>query len=327
MICSGKTDIPSTDYILLISARTSDEYTLCREAESKMAARYEKYIKAMNEKNIITPNGKVYYWCSDSWSDDRKTLFFLHGLTADHSMFQSQYDYFEHDNNIILWDAPLHGKSRPFHAFSYGITADCIKKIFETEHIREAIFVGQSMGGFLTQAVIKRYPHLVSGFVSIDSCPYGVQYYSKSDIWWLKQIKWMSELFSLAALKRAIARQCTRTKTGYNNMISMLEPYEKNELCHLLGIGYAGFIEDNCNLEIKCPAILIVGDQDHTGKVIKYNEQWQQNTGFQLEVIEGAAHNSNVDQPYQVNKIIDTFINRQGGSSHYNQNRQDPEKD
>jgi pimeloyl-ACP methyl ester carboxylesterase len=265
----------------------------------------------MHGKNVDTPNGKVYYWCSDSWSDNRKTLFFLHGMTADHNMFQSQYDYFAHDYNILSWDAPLHGKSRPFRAFSYEIAADCIKRIFETESIRKAVFIGQSMGGFLTQAVIKRYPYLVSGFVSIDSCPYGLQYYSKSDIWWLKQIEWMSELFPLAVLKKAIAKQCTLTKAGYNNMISMLEPFRKNELCHLMGLGYAGFIKDNCNLEIKCPVILIVGDKDRTGKVIKYNEQWKKNTGFQLAVIKGAAHNSNVDQPHQVNQVIDAFIRSQ----------------
>ena len=267
--------------------------------------------QTVHEKNVNTSQGKVCYWCSDSWSSDRKTLFFLHGLTADHRMFQGQYDYFEHDYNILSWDAPLHGKSRPFHAFNFEITTECIKRIFEREYIREAIFIGQSMGGFLTQAVIKRYPQLVSGFVSIDSCPYGLQYYSKSDIWWLKQVEWMSKLFPLAALKKAIARQSTLTKAGYDNMISMLEPYQKNELCHLMGIGYASFLKDNCNLEIKCSAVLVVGDKDRTGKVKKYNEQWKKNTGFQLEVVEGAAHNSNVDQPYQVNKIIERFINSQ----------------
>jgi pimeloyl-ACP methyl ester carboxylesterase len=167
------------------------------------------------------------------------------------------------------------------------------------------------MGGFLTQSVIKRYPDLVSGFVSIDSCPYGLQYYSKSDIWWLKQVEWMAKLFPHGTLKKAIARQCTLTKAGYDNMISMLEPFRKNELCHLMGLGYASFIEDNCNLEIKCPAVLIVGEKDRTGKVKKYNEQWKQNTGFQLEIVKEAAHNSNVDQPDQVNKIIDTFIRSQ----------------
>lgn len=264
----------------------------------------------MQEKKVKTPDGKVYYWRSDAWSADRTTLFFLHGMTADHRMFQKQYEYFAPACNLLAWDAPLHGKSRPFQAFSFEITTAFIRRIFDAEHIREAIFIGQSMGGFLTQAVIKRDPQLVAGFVSIDSCPYGLSYYSRSDLWWLKQVEWMAALFPLTALKKAIARQCTLTEAGYDNMIAMLEPYQKHELCHLMGIGYASFIADNCNLAIKCPTVLIVGDQDRTGKVRTYNEQWRQNTGFPLAVIQGAAHNANVDQPDQVNGIIGAFLNR-----------------
>lgn len=38
------------------------------------------------------------------------------------------------------------------------------------------------MGGFITQAVIKRFPAIVKAFVAIDSTPYGNNYYSKSDV-------------------------------------------------------------------------------------------------------------------------------------------------
>ena len=34
--------------------------------------------------------GKVFYWRSESWNDGKDTIFFLHGLTADHSMFDGQ---------------------------------------------------------------------------------------------------------------------------------------------------------------------------------------------------------------------------------------------
>ena len=33
----------------------------------------------------------------------------------------------------------------------------------------------------------------------------------------------------------------------------MVSVYDKNELCHLMAIGYAGFMEDNCNIIINCP--------------------------------------------------------------------------
>ncbi len=264
----------------------------------------------MIEKFIETSDGKVYYWVPDNMIKDRKNLFFLHGMTGDHTMFAQQYEYFKDKYNIILWDAPAHGKSRPFKNFDYEKCAIAVKKIFDTENIADAVFIGQSMGGFITQAVIKRYPEIVSAFVSIDSTPYGKEYYSRSDIFWLKQVEWMAHLYPLKAMKKAIAKQNTATKAGYDNMFSMLVPYEKDELCHLMGIGYAGFIKDNCDLDIACPVLLMIGEKDNTGKVKTYNRLWSAKTGFPLITIKNAAHNSNVDQPDDVNKHIEKFISK-----------------
>lgn len=262
----------------------------------------------MIQKSITTHDGTVFYWVSDSWNENKRTLFFLHGMTGDHTMFDKQYLYFKDAYNIILWDAPAHGKSRPYKKFDYENAAIVIKKLFSAEMIADAIFIGQSMGGFITQAVIKRYPEIVTAFISIDSTPYGKGYYSKSDVWWLKQVEWMAYLFPLKTMKKAIAKQNSVTQAGYDNMLSMLVPYGKKELCHLMGIGYAGFLEDNCELEIHCPVLLVLGEKDNTGKVKMYNRRWAERTGFRLILIKDAAHNSNVDQPEQVNKVIEEFL-------------------
>jgi pimeloyl-ACP methyl ester carboxylesterase len=111
--------------------------------------------KKMREKTIVTDSGTVYYWLSDYFDDNKQTMFFLHGMTGDHSMFQAQTNYFFGKYNLILWDAPAHGKSRPFEIFTYEKAANAIKQIFDDNNISSAVFIGQSMGGFITQAVIK----------------------------------------------------------------------------------------------------------------------------------------------------------------------------
>lgn len=181
----------------------------------------------MKEKVITTDYGSVYYWLSDCFDNDKPTLFFLHGMTGDHSMFQEQTEYFFDKYNLVLWDAPAHGKSRPFEGFTYEKAANIIKQIFEKSNIPSAVFVGQSMGGFITQAVIKRFPAIVKAFVAIDSTPYGNSYYSKSDVFWLKQVEWMAYLCPVGWLKKAMAKQVSETSNTYNNMLSMLSVYEK----------------------------------------------------------------------------------------------------
>ena len=76
------------------------------------------------------------------------------------------------------------------------------------------------MGGYIAQSFISRYPEIVIGFVSIDSTPFG-NYYSKSDIWWLKQIEWMCKPFSEKMLKVSMAKQNAVTKAGRDNMLEM----------------------------------------------------------------------------------------------------------
>lgn len=148
---------------------------------------------------------------------------------------------------------------------------------------------------------------MVKAFIAIDSTPYG-DYYSKLDIWWLLQIEWMSMLFTEKLLKASMAKQNSVSKIGQANMLTMIEGYGKSELCHLMGIGYAGFLEDNRKLNISCPVLLIVGEKDRTGKIKSYNKEWAKRTGFPIVWIPNAAHNSNVDNPNAVNSAILNFL-------------------
>lgn len=262
--------------------------------------------ETMQQKQLDTSNGSVVYWISKGQYE--KTLVFLHGLTADHTLFEKQIPHFLERFNLICWDAPAHGMSRPYTDFSYSRTAEHLKSILDNEQISNIIFVAQSMGGYIAQAFIKRYPNMVKGFVGIDTSPFGFEYYSRADMWWLRQIEWMSMCFPDKLLKKSIAKSCTYTEVAYNNMLAALQPYAKKELCHLMGIGYAGFLAENCSLEITCPALLLVGEHDRTGKVKQYCNEWSKATGFPLHTIPKAAHNANYDNSTAANREIDVFI-------------------
>ena len=268
--------------------------------------------KHMEKQILQTDKGNVVYWQSNIWDTKKETIFFLHGLTADHSMFDDQTAAFGEEYNLLTWDTPAHGASRPFETFDFGDTSNYIKQILDEHSVARAVLVGQSLGGFLAQSFIKRYPDRVKSLVSIDSTPYGFDYYSKFDVWILKQVEWMAHLYPLQWMKRAMARQVSATQKSYDNMMQMLSPYDKNELCHLMGLGYAGFLDDNCELKIPCPVLLILGEKDKTGKVVQYNKAWTKKTGYPLKIIAGAAHNVNVDKPAEVNACIHDFLSGTG---------------
>lgn len=155
----------------------------------------------MHEHAYKSRRGDVHYWISEDFDTARRTLVFLHGLTADHTLFDKQLPCFAADNNLIVWDAPAHGLSRPYADFTYANAAADLKQILCDNGVDFAVMVGQSMGGYVVQSFLLRYPNMVQAFVGIDTCPYGAHYYSKSDKWWLRQIEWMSKLYPTGFLK------------------------------------------------------------------------------------------------------------------------------
>lgn len=64
---------------------------------------FEKLIS----KRFKTKYGDIAYWINDNCSQ-KYTLVFLHGLTADHTLFEKQIAYFYKDFKVLCWDAPAH---------------------------------------------------------------------------------------------------------------------------------------------------------------------------------------------------------------------------
>lgn len=259
----------------------------------------------LTEKYISSANGKTYYWISKNESE--LTLVFLPGLTANHTLFEKQVIYFGDKYDILVWDCPCHGKSRPYNDFTYAKVAKELNTILTTEGIKSVVIIGQSLGGMIGQYFIDSYRDKIKGFIAIDSAPFG-DYYTKSDFFWLNQLEWMCKLFPDKMLRKSMAWLCATTYDARKRMEKMLDDYSKKELCHLMYIGEAAFIPENKNIHLRCKSLLILGEKDRVGKVTSYNKEWSKRTGYPLMVIRNAAHNSNDDNPEEVNKIIENYL-------------------
>ena len=89
--------------------------------------------------------------------------------------------------------------------------------------------------------------------------------------------------------------------------------YEGNQkrYAQIAGHGFrilAAAMEKNLPYEIKCPAMLLCGTQDHAGSCIRYNKAWHRDTHIPLKWIEDAGHNSNTDKPEWINDLIEEFL-------------------
>jgi len=262
----------------------------------------------MIEKTIASSRGTVHYWIARHSDSQSKCLVFTHGLTADHRIFGHQVPYFQANYTVITWDVPLHGLSRPYTDFSYKHAARDLNAILIQEGIQTAVLIGQSLGGYVSQQFAVDFPEKVIAFVGVDTTPFGLSYYSRSDRFWLRQVEWMSRCYPHHMLVKAIAKGCTRTAGAYANMLTMLAPYSKAEICRLMGIAYAGFLKENKETDFHFPVLLILGEFDKTGKVPQYNREWTKKTGYPLQIIPDAAHDSNEDNPKFFNARMAEFL-------------------
>lgn len=262
----------------------------------------------MEHKQIKSKNGNTHYWIAHNKNASAKCIVFTHGLTANHTMFEKQVERFSPAYTVLTWDVPLHGLSRPYNNFSYAQTAIELHSILKRENISKVVLLGMSMGGYPSQMFANMFPEMVDGFIALDTTPFGMKYYSKSDLWWLKQVEPMAKWFSNGTLRKSMAKSVSKTEYSYNKMIEMLKPLTKAQIIEQMGIAYGKFAAENKDVTFSFPVLILLGDSDKTGKVKQYCEKWSESTGYPLHIIKHAAHFSNGDNAEQVNSEIEAFI-------------------
>lgn len=267
----------------------------------------------MTECRFATEGGVIHYWVSASPSPKRGWMVFLPGLSADHTLFNLQFGHFAQKWNLIVWDAPAHGLSRPWNRpLSIDSMAETLGAILEKNRAVNPIIAGQSLGGYVAQAFIDLYPGCTRAFIAIDTSPMQLRYYKKWQLDILRHMEGLCRLWGTDHfLRNQMAHVCSTTPYGRRNMLQQLERYSKRELCALLGDGYralADAVAQDRAYTIACPLMIICGTQDKAGFVTAYDKTWSINTGVPITWVEGAGHNSNVDGATFVNAAIDQFI-------------------
>lgn len=266
----------------------------------------------MESKTFDTASGTVCYWVDVAPDQDAPWIAFLPGLTADHRLFEAQMAHFAGRASCLTWDAPAHGASRPYPLdFSMDDYARILRAILRKERAEGPMLVGQSLGGYVSQAFIDLFPGEATGFVSIDSAPLKRAYYPSWELWLLRHTRGMYRSIPWALLKAWAVRGVATSDRGRAGMRSFMESYDKREYCELAAHGYrmlADAIEAERDYDMDCPALLLCGEKDQAGDVRRFNRMWTAGEGIPLVWVPDAGHNANVDNPGFVNEQIERFV-------------------
>ncbi|WP_251198600.1 alpha/beta fold hydrolase [Anaerotardibacter muris] len=269
-------------------------------------------MNGLTPKTYTTDRGRIAYWVTEQPNQRQPWLVFLPGLTADHRLFDRQVEYFAAKANLLVWDAPNHGLSRPFALdWTLDDKARWLKGILDAERIEHPVLVGQSMGGYVSQAFMDLFPGVACGFVSVDSCPLQRSYYAAWELAALRHTKLMFQAFPWNVLVNLGAKGNLTTEYGQAIMHVMMRNYRKSEYCDLSAHGFrvlAEAVEADRPYQIDCPFLILCGEKDGAGSARRYNRAWEERTGNPIHWIPNAGHNSTCDNPEFVNAAIENFL-------------------
>ncbi len=258
----------------------------------------------MIHRTIRGRQGTIHYWTN---GDGAQPIVFTHGATMDHGLFQFQTGYFSQHFRVISWDVPLHGQSRPYEHFSLQNAATELIAILDAERISQAHLVGQSMGGYISQIAAADHPDRVQTITAVDSSPIQLSYYSALDRWLLSMTPSLLSLYPYSTLINIIAKQIALSSSSRAYALETLKTFTKAEIAHIMGAVYRGLLEHDHAI-LSCPILIVCGDKDKTGKVKSYCERWAAQEKRELKIVSNAAHNANMDNPDEFNKILKEFL-------------------
>ncbi|WP_185868428.1 alpha/beta fold hydrolase [Blattabacterium cuenoti] len=99
-------------------------------------------------------------------------LIFLHGFMGSSFLWNGICQSLQKEYKIISIDLPGHGKSIykiKKEVISMEWMADVLKNIIEALFIKKAIFIGHSMGGYISLAFAEKYPEILLGLCLLHS--------------------------------------------------------------------------------------------------------------------------------------------------------------
>lgn len=266
----------------------------------------------MKQSVFETARGGIAYWTSTPVRSELPWLVLLPGITADHRIFDLQVDALAESANLITWDAPSHGLSRPFPLdWSFDQLAEWLHAILEREGATRAVLAGHSMGGYVAQVYAERHPAEVCGFVGIDTAPLERSYYRSIELFFLRHIHRMYRFMDWNGLVRRSVEKNALATDARRRAAEALAGYDKDSYTALMAQGFKAHVEEVArgrSYRLTCPALLLCGEHDTTGAVRQTTTTWSRREGIPLQWIPGAAHNVTWDNPEAVTKAIGDFL-------------------
>jgi 3-oxoadipate enol-lactonase len=235
-----------------------------------------------------------------------------HSLACNLHMWDPQMPVLAKKFKVLRFDTRGHGQSSaPAGEYTLEQLADDVKGLLDALNVRQTHWAGLSMGGMIGQAFALKYPGVFQSMVLADTTSRRPPDAQK--MWGERiqnaQAKGMDALVA-GTLERWFTEPYRKARKDVMERIG--NDIRRTPVAGFVGCCHAISKVDYLDRlkEIRCPALVIVGEHDH-GTPPEAARAIQQNLpGSELKILASAAHLSNIEQAEEFNQAMIGFLDR-----------------
>jgi pimeloyl-ACP methyl ester carboxylesterase len=228
-------------------------------------------------------------------------LLLSHGYSATRRMWDGQHAILGDGHRVISWSMRGHGETETADPAQYSadLTVADMRALLGHLGVEHAVIGGLSLGGYVSLAFYLAHPEMVRALVICDSGPG----YRSADA----RAAWNQR-----AQERAIALE-TRGLEALGRSREVRESASLHRSAQGLAHAARGMLAQEGSRVIDglsgiaVPTLIIVGDQDQPF-LAPCEYMAKKIPGARLEVVRGAGHSSNLDQPEAFNRVLLDFL-------------------
>jgi 3-oxoadipate enol-lactonase len=252
---------------------------------------------------FVKANGLVVH-CADQGRRAGRPLVFINALGCDFRIWTEVAAILAPEFRIVTYDKRGHGlsESGPDNSEMADYAGD-LAALLEILGVGRATIVGLSIGGVIAQEFYRLYPDRVATLVLCDTAAK-----IGTDETWDQRIAqvegggvdsiadavlkgWFTPEFRIQRSAELVGIRGMLTRTPARGYLAACGALKRTDL-------------RSCAGQIEAPTLCLVGDQDGSTPVALVKETAALIPGSRFEVIKGAGHLTNLEQPRAVAELI-----------------------